>query len=192
MLKIDVNVDVQRALDRMTDLGVKVKEKAVVRALNDVADQAKVRASRDIRAAGYNLKAARIKKAIAVIRAQPGRLVAVVRASGRPIPLIEYDGRQDRKGRVTVKVKEGRKVVADAFIATMPTGQKGIFVRLGTAHKRVVKNGRVRYSGLPIRELYGPSIPAVFGDQVIQSALEALVREKFPGILKHELDFLTR
>lgn len=191
-MKVEVNLDVQRALDKLSGVGAAMKDKIVVRSLNDVAEQAKVRASREIRAAGYNLKSARIKKAIEIIRAKPGNLVAIVRASGRPMPLIEYDGKQDRKGRVTVKVKDGRKVVKDAFIATMSSGHRGIYVRKGTAHKRVVKNGRVRYSGLPIQELYGPSIPAVFGNAVIQSAMETLVREKLPSVLQGNIRFFLK
>ncbi|MBS0368422.1 MAG: phage tail protein [Proteobacteria bacterium] len=192
MLRIDVKTDVSRALEKLQGVKAAVKEKAVVRALNEVADQAKVRAAREIRAQGYNLKAATIKKAITITRAKPGVLVAVVRAVGRPVPLIQFDGRQDRKGRVTVKVKGGRKIVKDAFIATMPTGHRGIYVRQGDTHKKVRRNDRVRWYGLPIHELYGPSIPAVFGNQVIQEALEALVREKLPRILQHEIAFLTR
>lgn len=83
-------------------------------------------------------------------------------------------------------------MVKGAFIATMPTGHKGVFVRVGSGHKKVERNGRKRWYGLPIRELYGPSIPAAFGNQVVQDALEALVREKLPRILKHELDRLIR
>jgi hypothetical protein len=73
-------------------------------------------------------------------------------------PLINYGAKQTKKG-VTVRVKNGRTTLRHAFIATMPNGHKGVFERVGSGHKRVTKKGRSYMSGLPIKELYGPSIP---------------------------------
>ncbi|WP_080436323.1 hypothetical protein [Burkholderia ubonensis] len=111
-------------------------------------------ASREIRAAGYNLKAGTIRKTLSATRATPARLIAALTATGRPIPLINYGARQTTKG-VTVRVKNGSKTLRHAFIATMASGHIGVFERVGTGHKRVTRNGRAYWSGLPIRELYG-------------------------------------
>lgn len=169
----------------------KVREKATVRAINKTAEQVKVQASREIRDAGYNLKIAKIKKAITLRRASKTELVAVLRATGKPVGLINYSARQTKAG-VSVQVKNGRKLISGAFIATMPNGHKGVFVRKGHGHRKVVKGGKTTWSGLPIDELFGPSIPSAFMNKVVQDALRSAVREKFPRLLKHELQYLSQ
>lgn len=188
MLKINVKADISNALAKLERVRDDVREKAIVRALNKTADQVKVQAAREIRDAGYNLKVAKIKQAITIRRASKSELVAVVRASGRPIGLINYGARQLKTG-VSVQVKGGRKVIKGAFIATMPSGHRGVFVRKGKGHKKV-GTGRTAWHGLPIDELFGPSIPSVFLNQVVQDALQSAIREKFPQIFQHELDYL--
>lgn len=187
MIDISVQHNFKSVAVKLFELRTDVLEKAKVRALNKVADQAKVAASKEIRAAGYNMKAAAIKHRITIKRATKGDAVVVIKCSGRPIPLIEFSARETSAG-VSVSVKQGRKLIKGAFIATMPTGHKGVFVRVGNQHKKV--NGQ--WHGLPIKELFGPSIPAAFGNEVVQSALLRLVRDKFPTILEHEIKFAGR
>lgn len=187
MLNISVESDFRRVKVRLFELRTDVLEKAKIRALNKVAEQAKVAASREIRAAGYKIKASTIKSQIKVRKAGAGNPVAVVRCYGKVIPMIEFGARQTRDG-VSVSVKHGRKIIKGAFIATMPSGHKGVFVRVGNQHKKV--NGQ--WHGLPIKQLFGPSVPAAFSNQVIQSALVKLVRDKYPAILEHEIRFAGR
>jgi hypothetical protein len=189
MIKLNVTVDMAQALTTLDRVSEEVREKAAMRAINKMADQVKVQASRDIRGAGYNIKIGTIKKAITIGRASSSQLVARVRASGRPIGLINYGARKTRKG-VSVQVKNGRKIIPDAFIATMPNGHRGVFVREGATHKKVMTGGRVQWSGLPIRELYGPSIPSAFLSKIVQESLESAVRERCPAMFRHEVEFL--
>jgi Prophage minor tail protein Z (GPZ) len=165
---------------------------ALVRALNKTADQVKVAASREVRSAGYNLKASTIKQALKVRHASQGNLTATVVATGRPIPLIQYAARQTAKG-VTVSVKKGRKLVAGAFIATMPGGHRGVFVREpGGHHKKVRRGAKTGWHQLPIRELFGPSVPDGLASQAVQAALQRFIATKFPVILQHEQTWLRR
>ena len=157
--------------------------------MNKVAAETKVESSRSIRSAGYKIKASAIKKQIAIKRANRSELKAVVTASGKPIPLIAYGARHVGSG-VSVSVKGSRKIIKHAFIAEV-NGIKGVFVRVGKGHKKVIKNGKVVWSGLPIKQLYGPSIPAVFGNDLIQQALRAKIKTRFPILLKHEVDYLS-
>jgi hypothetical protein len=169
-----------------------MRDQATVRALNKMGDQVKVAAARSVRDAGYNLKIGDIKKALKVVKATQGNLRATVVASGKPIPLILYGARATAKG-VTVSVLKGRKVIAGAFIATMPGGHKGVFVREPNArHKKVARGGKPAWNALPIRELYGPSIPDGMANAAVQEALMALIADKFPGILEHEHEWLRR
>lgn len=114
-----------RATTRAITAGVRPSPKdeirAVVRALNKTAAQARTSASRDVRAAGYNIKASAIKRSFTIDRATPPKLSVTLRATGLPITLINYGVRQTKKG-VTAGVKNGPKTLKYAFIATMPNG----------------------------------------------------------------------
>ncbi len=169
-------------------LDAKDLARATARAVNKTATQARTLAVREVRAAGYNLKASTVRKAFALYRANPKRPIATLKATGQPIPLIDYGAKQNRTG-VSVRVKNGRKTIKHAFIATMESGHTGVFLRTGKAHKRVEKNGRVRWSGLPIRELYGPSIPDAVGNEAVSKAVTQMIDRKFPAILAHEIAF---
>jgi hypothetical protein len=165
---------------------------AVVRALNKTVDQVKVAAAREVRKAGYGLKVGDVKKALRVIRATRGNLRASVVASGRPVPLMQYGARATSKG-VSVNVLNGRKLIAGAYIARMPSGHVGVFVREQTTrHKKVRKDGRSSWHALPIRELFGPSVPDGMANKVVEQALLRLIEEKYPRILEHEHAWLSR
>ena len=89
-------------------------------------------------------------------------------------------------------VKGKRTVLRHAFIAIMPNGHIGVFERVGTQHKTVMgKKGKKIQSGLPIIELFGPSIPSALSNPVVERAIVKKIREKFPEILKHEIEFMT-
>ena len=178
-------VDLDLAISEMRDV-------APVRALNKMADQLKVQASRAMRDAGYGLKAADVKKGLRVQRATQGSKRASVIASGRPIPLIKYTARQTSKG-VTVNVQKGRKLIAGAFIATMPSGHQGVYVReAGGKHRKVNARGKASWHQLPIRELFGPSVPDGLANKAVQQTLVQLVVERFPKLLAHEQAWVRR
>ncbi len=190
-MQLTVTTNIQKVID---DLNAAARETrpAVVRALNRMIDQVKVRASREVRSAGYKLKAADIKNSIKINRASSGQLKATAIASGRPIPLIKYNARQVGAG-VSVDVLKGRKVIAHAFIARTANGGQQVFVREPNAkHKKVVKGGKTQWSALPIRKLWGPSIPDALANKAVEKALIELIHERFPVILQHEHDWLQK
>ena len=191
-ITVNVKHNVSQLLMELEAASREMRDTAVVRALNKTADQVKVQASREVRDAGYALKMADIKGALRVRRANQGNLRASVIASGRPIPLIKYGARQTAKG-VTVNVKSGRKLIPGAFIATMPSGHRGVFVREpGGKHKKVSKAGKVAWHQLPIRELYGPSIPDGLANKAVQQSLQRFIADRFPKLLTHEHTWLRR
>ena len=189
MLKLSVRADVKGITADLTRY-VGEQQKAVVRALNKTAQQARTAASQEVRAAGYNIKSSAIKSSFSIIRASRGKLVVTLKATGRPIALINYGARQGKSG-VSVQVKAGRTVLRHAFIATMQNGHRGVFERVGKLHKKVVRNGKAIRSGLPIKELFGPSIPQSLSNDAVEKAIMAKIRQKFPQILKHELAFVA-
>lgn len=191
-IKVSVRSNAARVALELAAAGQEMRDRAVVRALNKMADQVKTAASREIRSAGYKLKASDIKAALKVRRASGSQKTAAVIASGRPLPLVKYSARQTSKG-VTVDVLKGRKLIAGAFIATMPNGHRGVYVReQASKHRKVQQRGKPVWSQLPIRQLFGPAIPDGMANSAVQSALLQLVEEKFPSILEHEHEWLRR
>lgn len=191
-MSIVVRDNIAQVLASMERYKRDVVEKATVLALNRVVEMAKTDAAREVRAAGYNLKAARIKAEISVKKASTGLLTATLRVKRRPIPLIDYDARQTNKG-VSVKVQKKRTVVPHSFIATMPSGHKGVFVRKdGARPKYKVKGGKVVSTTVPIRELYGPSVGGAYANEQVQAAMERSIRANFNARLRHEVSRLSR
>lgn len=74
-----------------------------------------------------------------------------MRVSGKPIPLAKYPARQTRRG-VIVQVNKGSPaLLGSAFIRTLRSGHRGVFMRQGKAR-------------LPIRELFSTRTSDVFAD----------------------------
>ena len=183
MSYITVKADISSALEKFGMVEDEAK-KAIVRALNRAAKSVQVQAAREIREAGYNLKASRIKKALTVRQANANVLQAGIRAIGRPISLYEYGARSTSKG-VSVNVKGGRKLIKHAFIATMPTGHTGVFMRKpGVIQGKRGKMIQARALG---HELFGPAIPSMFVSEIVTRAMTSKLNEQFPKELDHEL-----
>lgn len=187
MIKINVRADISGAIRKLKATREAVQV-ATPRALNKVAQQVRTQSAREIRAAGYKLKISTIKDAIKIQRATRSAPKAIVIARGGRVGLIEYAARQTSKG-VTVSVKNGRKLIRSAFIATMPSGHRGVFQRTGLGRKRVTRNGRVRSSGLPIRELFGPGVNNAFANQIVRANLTRFARERFRIVFEQELRY---
>lgn len=189
LINISVKSDLDQLYRQIADDTKNVKEQATVRALNKLAAQIVTAASKNIRDVGYGLKASDIKETLKIIRATSANLTVKVVATGRPIPMIKYGARQVRDG-VSVNILNGRKVIAGAFIATMPNGHTGVFVRQpGAKHKKVNK---ASWHALPIRELYGPAVPDALANAKVQEAIEQLIESKFDDIFTHEVQYLLR
>lgn len=185
---VTAKLDIDGALRKLGATRIGTTE-AITRALNKTAITARADAARNIRDAGYGIKVSSVKGAISIRRATNQELKAIVTATGSPIPLINYGARQTSKG-VSVNVKNGRKVIAHAFIATMASGHKGVFARQGKTHKKVMRRGRTYWSGLPVKELFGPSIPTAFANGAVQDAVKTAIEERFPVVLRQELKFI--
>lgn len=179
MIALNVQTDIDRAMAKLARLSGSSTQNAASMALNVAADLVVDQAATRIREAGYNIAAGAINKAVTVKRASRSVLLAQIRATGRPIPLIAYSARQTADG-VSVTVKNGRKMIQGAFIATMPNGHTGVFERAGKRHKKIMRNGKAQWHGLPLKELYGPSIASTFANQAVRDALVAVARDRFP------------
>lgn len=199
MFSVNVKADISQAL-RKINASKEDVAKAVPRALNKTATTVRAEAARKIVSVGYGMKIAAIKRNLSIRRATASERVAIVRATGKPIPLINYGARQTKPG-VSVAVLHGRKTVRHAFIATMKSGHKGVFIRAdvheGAVNAKGFKVTRMRAAaaskhGLPIDELFGPGVPSAFGNQAVQTAIAQVARERFGVVLDQELRYITR
>lgn len=182
MIAINVSTNARAAIDNVA-LDQREVRRVIVRALNRTADGVRTDAFRKIRET-YNVtnKALRGNDrragAIAIRRANDNHLIAVVTASGNPLPLSGFAPRETRKG-VSISVRKGvRKVLAGSFIARMKSGHVGVFMR--RAAKR-----------LPIDEKYTVDFAHMFGAKDVQAAIEPLARGRFDAELDRQIGLIV-
>lgn len=152
---------------------------AIARALNRSAGSAKTAMVRVI-AADLGLKAGDVRDHVVVKEARPDNLTATFFASGKRLPLIDFRARGPEpsrgKGRgVSARLPGGAGRYPNAFIATMGSGHRGVFVR------------RPGSGRLPITELHGPSIAQSFRKNVSIGAARA--KEQLIKNIQSELRF---
>lgn len=186
---------------------------AISGALNKTLPKTRTEIIRTVRAE-LNLKASDVRERITILRASPGKLRASIRVSRKAIPLVKYNARQTRLG-ASVGVRKGsRQTILHSFLATMKSGHKGVFVRekdykhvkrtvvirqllgiVGTGQHGLVEVGRKRVSfGLPIRELYGPTVVGVItGKPGMSEHLEQFASADLGVQLRSQIDrFLAK
>lgn len=155
-------------------------DRALVRALNRSLGSARTVLVRGI-AQETKLRQSDVRAALKERLATFSRPEASIGASLKRIPLIKFNARgpEPSRGRgrgVSYRLGSGRNRHPRAFIATMGSGHRGVFVR----------SGKTR---LPIRELFGPSLGAVF--KTFEADARARASETFAKNFAHELQFAS-
>lgn len=154
------------------------------RALNRVTKTVHVQASRDV-AKEMGLTVTTIKKALRIKKATPKHLVALIKTSGVPIGLIHFKARQIKKG-VTAKAWGKRRLYKKTFIALAKTRDDNVPDGLRPTKEQVFVRKR-GVGHLPIKKLYGPSIPKTLGDEAVMAGIHHVVRTTLPARFRHEL-----
>jgi hypothetical protein len=180
-VKIDVRHDMRAIIVGLENYRKELVDGAVVRALNRTATTVRAEAAREINAEYAGLKIGAVKDRIVIQKANKITQRVIIFVSGRPIPIIEFAAHQIRQG-VTVKVKGTRKLLRHAFIATMPSGHKGVFVRRGSRN--------VLAARLPIDQVFSISLPVAWSNKKVMDAVVRSAKERFPGALSQEVRFL--
>ena len=207
MVRIDMQSTIRQAERQFASLGREIKDKAIVRALNDTLRKANTQSSREIKAQGYNLKVSRIKQSIRLSRATRTQLKAVMRAMPDSINLKHFSAKQvgknkmvrDSKGRlsyatssnsgVRVKVKGASVLLRHAFI-----GKNGlVFEREQGSSGNIFKfrGGFERDQG-KIKPLSGVPVSKMMKNDIVWNALTDLARDHFPVRLRHHLQRALR
>lgn len=151
---------------------------AITRALNRSAASGKTVMVRAM-AQDVGMKVGDVRETVTVREARPDRLEAAIVASGKRIPLVKFSakGPEPSRGRgrgVSYRIGKVRRTNPHAFIATMKSGHRGVFMRTGRAR-------------LPITELHGPSLPLVFKKQIPMAL--SRIREQLTKNLQHEFRY---
>ncbi len=171
-MKIEIKVDMKGLNETIEALSPAKFQKAIIRALDRTAKQGKVAAQKIIREE-YNIKLHDISSKIKT-DIHPSKLEAVITATDRSIPLIEFAARQIKTG-VSFQVKRGsRKTIKSAFIASMKSGHRGVFTRIGK--KR-----------LPIKQLYTIGVAEMFGSKKVIEAIKKRIYEQWEKNITHEI-----
>lgn len=197
-MQVSGTTNVDAFVREMNKAGQDILNKAVPRALNRTGQMLVTQASREIRAAGYNFKAAEIKEAMWMRAASAGKLVATVKVRRRTKSLMLFNAKQTKTG-VSVKVHGAAKTIKHAFIGQLRNGRMGVYIEDKSAGKTVLrvskqhaKGSRGGWRDYPVRKLYGPSVGGVYGTDKLQAIVERFIRETFPARLAHEIKYLSR
>lgn len=176
-MQFDVKADVSAAMRKLKN-SQKAVTAAAVSALNKTISEVKTQTVRDMQqemGEAMGLNTTGFRKALQEAKANRNKLAASITATGKPLPLIMFGARQAASG-TSAKAWNKRKLYKGTFIATMKSGHKGVFKR--SSKKR-----------LPVKELYGPSIPQTMASGAIDSAMKRHAGNAWPKNWKHELEF---
>ena len=132
-------------LDRLTALRPPKLDQAVALALVDTAKAGIVKAAGLI-ARRTGLKSATVKARIYYDPVRVGEYQVTVRSSRRPIPLIEFPSVRQVAAGVRTGAWGRSQIIGSAFIATMPSGHRGVYRRTGRLHlsRRLCPSARHR------------------------------------------------
>jgi hypothetical protein len=172
-----IRFDVSKVIKALDEIPKGPARRALVRGLNKTAANVRTSASRAIRER-RSLSAKTVNQALAIRKASNAKLVSSLVVTGRPIPLKEYKARETRKG-VTVSVTPGaRKLIEHA-------GNRGFIVQKIGGHV-FAREGKSR---LPIKKLFGPSLPSTFVQEEVKRAWTATAQEAMPKRLAEEMRY---
>ena len=171
-MRIRVGFDdrrLRRSLRRLQDREIQA---ATVQALNRTAPTLRTAISRGV-AQETGFPVGVIRRRIKLIRARLGNLAAVLDTLVLPIPLILARRVRDTRRR---GVRSAAANVNEGFIATMPRGHRGVYVRRGKAR-------------LPIDEIKVSISDIVdeVGDEVLERRGPAEFQKNFDNQIRRRL-----
>lgn len=166
--------DVQRRLGQFKNKAPTV----ISRALNRAASNAKTNAVKKAKEE-YEVKSTDVRSTIQITKSNRNQLGAMVTSTSTKLPLHKFKvspktprPRNPQRLKVAVK-KSGLKELMHAFVANV-NGNK-VFERETS-------------SRLPIKQLFGPSVPEMLGNRDVKSYIEDEAVRIFDRRLDHEIN----
>ncbi|MGB7220747.1 MAG: phage tail protein [Vicinamibacterales bacterium] len=184
---ITVQIDDREVQILATDAPGRI-QRAIVRALNRSIGAARTAMIRAV-AQDTGLKSRDVREALTLTKATTGIPAAALAASLKRIPLVAFNARGPEpsrgKGRgVSYRLPGSVGRNPNAFLATMKSGHRGVFIRASALNNIPATHRRPR---LPLIELHGPSVSRPF--LRYRSLGEAKAEEAFLSNFEHELVF---
>lgn len=141
------------------------------RGLDRTATSARTQIAREL-SKRTGLRVRDVRDRTKIEKASYSRWRSRILISTKRLPLIKFKARQTATG---IRYQRGgsRILIRHAFLATMPSGHRGVFKRVTSAH-------------LPIVELKGPSMGQVFSDA--QDQANQIYRESLQRLEKNIMD----
>jgi len=173
-VRYSVELDLTQVKKYSSDVQKKYVPAAAGIALKRVGNSARNAAATTIRAR-LAIKAAIAKGALKVRRIGNGMTLWII-ASGKPIPLRDYDARRlSRKG---VSFRVARKGARRTY---QRQGRKGFILNRKGGHVfvRTEDDPPGRQKGR-IKKVYGPSVPQYFVTKPVTSAMEQTALQRWP------------
>ena len=176
MIDFDVELDRQQfdqIIHTLKEVDPNNLSARIASAINRTAQHARKIGDTEIRDV-YTIKKRDITKRVSIERASKGNLQAVIRVRGPEERVGVYRASLRKRG-VFVSIKiGGGALVPRSFDKQM---QKNFYAREGAAR-------------LPIRPLFGPSVPQLWGNEVVMENLQEETLEMYQKRLRHELERL--
>lgn len=160
MLEIRYDDDKIKKLERELRNFPKTLPKVMSRGINRTAKSARTEMSRSmtgISGLGKEGKSARsVLKRLKLSGATYSNWRAFITISKRRLGVVDLKAKPTKKGVTYKKVGAGRKSIRHAFIARMPSGHRGVFLRAIHAKKQYIPMKSKKKEA--IYELRGPSL----------------------------------
>lgn len=195
-MKITVSHNFPDIARKIDTLGKEIAGKAIASALNKTVAQAKTAMSSEIRKE-FVISADKVRESLQINRASArggrfnleasleskskrGRSLNIINFMEKFVTLAQAKKRKraETLNQLFVQIKRGggRKPLGKAFI-----GNKGrtVFVRTGK-------------SRLPIKAVSTIGVPSMFNTKRVNSVVTGMIKNKFPEIFFHEVEFFTK
>jgi len=183
MAAIEITVDDREVKKLIKSLNKDQRQTALVRSINRALGGIQTDTNKSVRKE-LNVTTRTVKETFKLKKANKGDISASLKSTGKPINFydkktgkLNFSGRQTKKGMAfTIKKGRGRQKFKSAFVATMPTGFRGVFVR---------KIGQRK-----IKALHTTRVPDILDNQeTIDKVLEN-AGERFIKNLNQQVEYL--
>jgi hypothetical protein len=194
---VDVWSDIKALEKQVRRFGKQGVDRAQMRALNRAANKTKTATGR-LLSKSFNIKVGDLKPFLKVSpKARMGEKTEVaIMGRSAMLGIFKYAKGTKRQGPLGVKFNSGSgmKLHKHTFLARMPSGHHGVFVRAHkTGSKRVPDisrtTGKPIQKQLPIRELTYPSVAHMVTNVQRGKQIFELFVEDYPKQLFSQLDF---
>lgn len=178
-MQINVKADVQKVMAMLNDTQRNIVPQAASRAINKTLTTVAAEAARQVKQdIGTGISIGFIKSNLEKKQANYHNLYGSITAKGDRLPIIEIDPHaKQTAGGVSYRSRGETHEIPQAFLAVMKSGHKGVFTRKGKPR-------------LPISEKYGPSLPKVFTNNAIMTAMVNIANSRWQTTFHQEINFL--